>query len=89
MAINFRLITIGGLISFIGTMFYKIGVSHWVQENLPWLSSAFSGAVVLLQIVVLTGAVIIAFGIFWGRWILAVIFGILFAVGIYTLSFVL
>ena len=87
MALNLRVLTIGGLISFIGALLWKIQESNWVQSTLPSLSDAMASAAAVIQLIVIIGAVIVAFGLFWGRWILAIIFGSLFALVIYVLTF--
>ena len=87
MALNLRVLTIGGLISFIGALLWKIQESNWVRDTLPSLSDAMASAAAVIQLIVIIGAVIVAFGLFWGRWILAIIFGSLFALVIYVLTF--
>ena len=87
MALNLRVLTIGGLISFIGALLWKIQESNWVRGVIPALSDAMSNASAVIQLVVIIGAVIVAFGLFWGRWIPAIIFGSLFALTIYVLTF--
>ena len=87
MAVNLRVLTIGGAVSFVGSVLWKIQTSPWVRGNFGWLSDFLVGGATVIQFLIIIGAVLFAFGLFWGRWILAIIFGVLFALGIYVLTF--
>ena len=87
MALNFRVLTIGGAVSFVAGVLWKVQTSPWVRGNLSWLSNALASGATPIQILIIIGAVLFAFGLFWGRWIPAVVLGIIFALGIYVLTF--
>lgn len=87
MALNLRVLTIGGLISFVGSILWKVQASPWIRGNLSGLSDALTTLGTPIQLAIIFGAVVVSFGLFWGRWVLASIFGGLFALTIYVLTF--
>jgi len=86
MAFNPRVFTIGGIISFVGSMLWKAQTSDWVHANLAPLASFLSSYAAIIQLFIIIGAVIVAFGLFWGRWGLAILFGVLFSLVVYVLT---
>ena len=87
MAINLRILTIGALTLGIGSWLSRIEKSEWIRSTAPGVAEWFASLNVLWMLLVIVGAVVVAFGIFWARWIWAVILGFLFAVGAYIISF--
>lgn len=83
-ALNFPVLTMGFLLMGLGSWFRAIEASPWVQGNLAFVSDFFASVHIVSAGLQLAGAVIVGFGLFWGRWILATVFGLLFA----ALSFV-
>jgi hypothetical protein len=51
----------------------------------PPIADFFTSIAVLSMFLAVLGGIIVAFGLFWGRWVWSIILGVLFAVGTFIL----
>lgn len=87
--VKWRLLTVGGLVTLVGSVLWKARSSPWVQANVPFVSAALGPWTLLFQAMVLGGAATVAVALFFGKWLWALAFGVLFALGAYFYAFVL
>jgi hypothetical protein len=71
----------------LGSWFTSLSRSQWIIANIPIVADFFSGISPISMVLGVVGAVIVAFGLLWGRWILAGLVGILFALGVFVITF--
>lgn len=87
--VRWRLLTLGGLATFLAGTLWRVRSSQWVQGNARFVADALEPWTLALQATVLVGAATIAVAFFYGKWFLALVFGVLFALGAYFLTFVI
>jgi len=80
--LNWRIITIGGLLLGIGSMFDRAAELSYTP-----VADFFASITLLSMFLAIVGVIIIAFGLFWGRWLWGMILGVLFAIGTFILFF--
>ena len=80
--LNWRVIMIGGMLFGVGSMFDRAsGIPY------PPVADFFASIALLSMFLATIGGIIVAFGLFWGRWLWGIIVGVLFAVGTFILFF--
>lgn len=87
--VNWRLLSAGGLVTFIGSILWKIQASEWVQANMPYVSGFLAPYSIVFLAMAMFGASLIAAALFYQKWGWALLFGTLFAAGAYFVTAVI
>jgi len=85
--INWRMLSIGLLISGVGNIFRTVQRSSWVQDNLVPVSQFFESISAVSLGMILIGIAIFGYALVWGRWIIGSVLAVLFTSGMFILVF--
>jgi len=85
---NWKVFAIGAAMAGIGKWAYDAAVnSPFLNANFPYIARWLSGAIPVFEAMVILGIILAVFGLFWRKWVLAILIGSALALLVFFVSF--